>query len=258
MMDSMMLLVVGGVALAIFLIQYVIQIWRLRHGRGFVSGGRVCINWLLIILMVFSFGASAYNSQTLRVQRLAKIKLFHHKHNQSAQSSSKPQPKKHHKHHQTDKPCVKWYDTKDPHLNQKGVASMALQVSPDTHVEITGQRSGQVYKNFTTKSHKRRNTIYYDFRCAGTYRIKATRNGKQVTKEIVIKPQESSSSSASSSSSNEVQQSSNSQNSQSRPNTTTNVPNHARNHSTAVSSVNNYHRPVNNQPSVNGNSYKRQ
>ncbi|MBA2914651.1 hypothetical protein [Limosilactobacillus frumenti] len=208
--------------------------------------------------MLYKFGASAYNSQTLRVQRLAKIKLFHHKHSQSAKLSSKPQSKKHHKHHQTDKPYVKWDDKKDTHLNQNGVASMALQVSPDTHVEITGQRSGQVYKDFTTQSHKKHNTIYYNFKSAGTYHIKATRNGKQVTKEIVIKPQESSLSSSSSSSGSEEQQSTISQNSQSRPNAANNVAGHARNHSTPVSSVNNYRRPINNQFSVNSGNLKRQ
>lgn len=113
-MDSMMLLVVGGFALAIFLIQYVVQIWCLRHGRGFVSAGRVCINWLLVILMVFSFGTSAYNSQTLHNRRLPKIRLFQQNHSQSAKSSSKPRPKKHHKHHQTDKPFVKWDNKKTP------------------------------------------------------------------------------------------------------------------------------------------------
>ena len=197
-MDIMILLVVGGLALAIFIIQYLVQFTRIRHGAGYVSGGRAFINWLLLILIITSFGAYAYDSQVLHTHRLARIDLFH-KHQEASQPVAKSKPKaKKTKHHQDTKPFIKWNDKK-AQLNSDGVAPMALQVSPDTHVKIIGERTETVYKEFTTKKSKGQHTAYYDFQYAGKYRIELSRDGHHMTKEIDIRPGEATASSSASS-----------------------------------------------------------
>lgn len=200
-MNTNVLLVIGAIALVIFLFQFFVQIARIRRGVNYVSGGRAAMNWILLILAVLSFGTYAYSSHVLHTDRLADLVQGHKETSQATKSSAKPKAKKS-KHHQAIKPFIKW-DDKDTRLNKDNVATVAFEVSPDTHVEIIGQRTGQVYKSFTTKKTKGQHTVYFDFKNAGKYELKITRHGKHLTKELEIKPQEGASSSSSASQSSQ-------------------------------------------------------
>lgn len=191
------LLYVGVGATVLFVVQYLVQIHRVRKGRNYVSMGRVFVNWLLIFLIVGGFGGSAYAS--------------HHAHDQQQAVSDDHSVRKS---SEADKIYIRW-DKKKAHLDSNGEAKMKITVSPDTKVVIRGHNSHRIFKKFSAKDSDGPVTLHYTFTEDAPYDIIATRGKKKLTKKITIKPykpakQSSSSTRVSSSSSSKSSSSSSS------------------------------------------------
>lgn len=176
------LIIIGIIAVILLIAQYVVQVRRIKSGDNYVSGGRAFINWLLLFVIVGSFGGSVYANHRQKTEPAV---------SNVASSSSEEE----------DDQVYVNFDKSKARLNDNGVAPMKLVVSPGTKVKIVGHRSGTVYKTFTTKKGDGPVTVKYKFEYAAKYDIIATKNGKKITKHITIKDQESESSSSESSSS---------------------------------------------------------
>lgn len=177
------LIIIGIIAVVLLILQYIVQVRRIKAGDNYVSGGRAFLNWLLLFVIVGSFGGSVYANHRQKTQEAVPV----------ASSSSSV--------NNEDDSLYVNFDKAKARLNDDGVAPMKLIVSPGTKVKIVGHRSGTVYKKFTTKKGDGPVTVKYKFEYAAKYDIIATKNGKKITKHLTIKDQSSESSSESSSSS---------------------------------------------------------
>lgn len=177
------LIIVGIIAVVLLIIQYIGQVRRMRRGENYVSRGRAFINWLLLFVIVGSFGGSVYADHHAKSDSdITETKAI---------SSSTDE--------EEDQVYIN-FDSKKARLNSDGVAPMKIIVSPNTKVKIVGHDTGKVYKTFKAQKSDGPVTIKYDFEYAAKYDIIATRGSKKVKKTITIKDQKESSSSESSSS----------------------------------------------------------
>ena len=176
------LIIVGIIAVILLILQYIVQVRRIKAGDNYVSGGRAFLNWLLLFVIVGSFGGSVYANHRQKAQEAVPV---------TTTPSSKS--------NEDDSLYVN-FDKAKAKLNDDGVAPMKLVVSPGTKVKIVGHRSGTVYKKFTTKKGDGPVTVKYKFEYAAKYDIIATKNGKKITKHLTIRDQETERSSYSSSS----------------------------------------------------------
>lgn len=196
------LLYVGIGATVLFVVQYIVQIHRVRTGRNYVSMGRVFLNWTLIFLIVAGFGGSVYAS--------------HHANDQQQAVSDDHSVRKS---AEADQVYIRW-SKKKAHLNSNGECKLKIVVSPDTKVVIRGHNTHNVFKTFDPKDADGPVTLHYTFTEDAPYDIIATRGKKKLTKKITIKPytpesQSSSSTTKSSSSSSSKSNSSSSRSSNS-------------------------------------------
>ena len=195
------LLYVGIGATVLFIVQYIVQIHRVKSGRNYVSMGRVFMNWMLIFLIVAGFGGSAYASHHAKDQQQA-VSDDH-----SVRKSA-----------EADQVYIRW-SKKKAHLNSNGECRLKIIVSPDTKVVIRGHNSHKVFKTFDPQDADGSVTLHYTFTEDAPYDIIATRGKKKLTKKITIKPytpeSQSSSSTKSSSSSSSHSSSSSSHSSNS-------------------------------------------
>ncbi|KRL28313.1 hypothetical protein FD27_GL000199 [Limosilactobacillus frumenti DSM 13145] len=199
------LIIVGIIAVILLIFQYIVQVRRIKAGDNYVSGGRAFLNWLLLFVIVGSFGGSVYANHRAKNEQAVPTDIA---------SSSSPEE-------ENDQLYVN-FDKAKARLNDDGVAPMKLIVSPGTKVKIVGHRSGTVYKKFTTKKGDGPVTVKYKFEYAAEYDIIATKNGKKITKHLTVKDQETESSSSSSSSISSSSSSHSSSNSSSSANHTSN------------------------------------
>lgn len=189
------LILIGIIAVLILLARYVSQFRRMRSGNRYVSGGRVFLNWLLLLVIVVSLGGAAYANH-------------HGQKQEKADQVTAPAPSS--STSSEDDRLYISYDKDKARLNDQGIAPMKFVVSPDTKVQIKGEQTGTVYKTFKTKKGKGPVTIHYQFEYAAKYEVIATKKGKRIVKHLTIKDQESESSSSSSVSSSSSSSSSSS------------------------------------------------
>lgn len=178
------LIIIGIIAVVLLIVQYVIQVRRIKSGDNYVSGGRAFLNWLLLFVIIGSFGGSVYANHRAKTEQVVSTNV--------ASSSSEEDD-------ENDQLYVN-FDKAKARLNDDGVAPMKLIVSPGTRVKIVGHRSGKVYKTFKTAKGDEAVTVKYKFEYAAKYDIIATKNGKKIVKHLTIKDHEDESSSSSSSS----------------------------------------------------------
>lgn len=176
------LIIIGIIAVVLLIAQYIAQVRRIKAGDNYVSGGRAFLNWLLLFVIIGSFGGSVYANHRAKSEQQAVPTNV-------ASSSSE----------ENDQLYVN-FDKAKARLNDNGVAPMKMIVSPGTKVKIVGHRTGKVYKVFRTAKGDDPVTIKYKFEFAAKYDIVATKNGKKIVKHLTVKDQESESSSSSSSS----------------------------------------------------------
>lgn len=194
------LLYVGIGATVLFLVQYLVQIHRIRSGTNYVSMGRVFVNWMLIFLIVAGFGGSAYAS--------------HHAHEEPQTVSDDHSVRKS---AEADQIYIRW-SKKKAHLDSNGECKLKIVVSPDTKVVIRGHNTHKVFKTFDPKDADGSVTLHYTFTQDAPYDIIATRGKKKLTKKITIKPYTPASQSSSSSTKASSSSSSRSSSSSSRSN----------------------------------------
>lgn len=194
------LLYVGIGATVLFLVQYLVQIHRVRSGTNYVSMGRVFVNWMLIFLIVAGFGGSAYAS--------------HHAHEEQQTVSDDHSVRKS---AEADQIYIRW-SKKKAHLDSNGECKLKIVVSPDTKVVIRGHNTHKVFKTFDPKDSDGSVTLHYTFTQDAPYDIIATRGKKKLTKKITIKPYTPASQSSSSSTKASSSSSSRSSSSSSRSN----------------------------------------
>lgn len=205
------LIIIGIIAVVLLIMQYIVQVRRIKAGDNYVSGGWAFLNWLLLFIIVGSFGGSVYANHRQKTQEAVPV----------ASSSSSVN-------HEDDSLYVN-FDKAKARLNDDGVAPMKLIVSPGTKVKIVGHRSGTVYKKFTTKKGDGPVTVKYKFEYAAKYDIIATKNGKKITKHLTIKDSSDESSSSESSSSSSASSSSASSHSSSSASTNSHQSNNSGN-----------------------------
>lgn len=192
------LLLCGIVAVVLLILQFFTQVHRIKRGRSNVGGGRVFINWLLVILIIGGFGGSAFLSHQNKQVAAHPVKTPTTTTKESADS-------------------VTLVFDKKVELNDKGEKKVNFDVSPNTKVKIVGHYSRNVFKTFNSKDGE--TNFSYTFDQPGTYDIIATNGSKKVVKKLVVKDHSDSSEdsssedSSSSSSSSSSRSSSNNSNS---------------------------------------------
>lgn len=155
----------------------------MRSGNRYVNGGKIFLNWLLLLVIVVSLGGVSYANHHGQNQEKANKVITP---TPSSSTSSK------------DDRLYISYNKDKTWLNDQGVAPVKFVVSPDTEVQIKGERTGTVYKTFRTKKESGPVTIRYQFEYVAKYEVIATKKGKRIVKHLTIKGQESGSSSLSS------------------------------------------------------------
>lgn len=185
----------GIVAVVLLILQFFTQVHRIKSGRANVGGGRVFINWLLVILIVGGFGGSAFMShQNKQVAAAHPVKAPVTTTKESADTVTLDFDKK-------------------VELNDEGEKKVNFAVSPNTKVKIVGHYSRNVFKTFSPKSDEAE--FSYTFDQPGTYDIIATNGSKKVVKKLVVKDHSDDSSDDSSSESSSSANSSSSKSSNS-------------------------------------------
>lgn len=194
-------IILAIIAVILLILQYIRQFRNIKRGRGFVSGGRVFFNWLLMIVLVVSLVGAGITSFTTR-------------HEASSATSKKSNTVKAVSESSSEDKEITLEFKKTARLNDNGEAKVKFIVSPDTKVEIKGHRSGDVYKTFKAASGTVDVKREFTFDTPGEYDIIAKRGSKKVVKHLKIKEQNANSSSSSSSAVSESSSSSSSSSSQ--------------------------------------------
>lgn len=195
-------IILAIIAVILLILQYIRQFRNIKKGRGFVSGGRVFFNWLLMIVLVVSIVGVGVTS-------------FATHHEASSATSEKAKTVKAVSESTTseDKEITLEFK-KTARLNDNGEAKVKFIISPDTKVEIKGHRSGDIYKTFKATSGTMDVKREFTFDTPGEYDIVAKRGSKKVVKHLRIKEQNVNSSSSSSSAVSESSSSSSSSSAQ--------------------------------------------
>lgn len=162
------LLLCGIVAVVLLILQFFTQVHRIKRGRANVGGGRVFINWLLVILIIGGFGGSAFLS---------------HQNKQVAEHTDKTPTTTTTTKESAD--SVTLVFDKKVELNDQGEKKVNFDVSPNTKVKIVGHYSRNVFKTFNSKNGE--TNFSYTFDQPGTYDIIATNGSKKVVKKLVVK-----------------------------------------------------------------------
>ena len=192
-----LLIIIAIVAAVLLVMRYVRQVKDTRRGYNYVSGSRVAMNWLLVVLLVGSLVGIGVTSFAGHKESAAPAK--------SSQSSSAVEPTA-----DDDEGDVMLKFKKTAHMNDNGEAKVKFLISAKTKVVIKGHRSGVVVKTFKPSKGDDTVTRSFVFDTPGTYDITAKRGDKKVVKHLKVKGQSNDESSDSSSSSSVISQSSSS------------------------------------------------
>ncbi|MDO4903640.1 MAG: hypothetical protein Q3959_05220 [Limosilactobacillus sp.] len=206
------LLIIALVALILFILKFIHQMFRVKKGIQEVSGFNVFVNWM--IMMVFFFSLIGAGIFQLTGKGGSPIAANQQAVKETSSSSSKE-----------DK-ALKLSFEKDVTMDNTGEVTIAIKVTGGAKVKVTGRNTGEKYASFTAKDSDGMVTKKIKLDIAGPYKVTATLNGKKVSKNLVVREAYSYSSSSSSKSSSS---SSSSQSS-----------------SQANNNNNNYRRPTNN------------
>lgn len=206
------LLMCGIIAIVLLILQFFVQVHRIKRGRGGVGGGRVFINWLLVILIIGGFGGSAYLSHQSKRAVAQPVKTSSTVTKQSADT-------------------VTLSFDKDAELNDEGEKKVNFYISPNTKVKIVGHYSRTVFKTFNPRTGQTK--FSYTFDQPGTYDIIATNGDKKVVKKLVVKDYDDSDDKESSSSSSSVSSHSSSASSSSHSSSNSNNSNQSTGNSNA-------------------------
>lgn len=192
-----LLIIIAIVAAVLLVMRYVRQVKDTRRGYNYVSGSRVAVNWLLVVLLVGSLVGIGVTSFAGHKESAAPAK--------SSQSSSAVEPTA-----DDDEGDVMLKFKKTARMNDNGEAKVKFLISAKTKVVIKGHRSGVVVKTFKPSKGDDTVTRSFVFDTPGTYDITAKRGDKKVVKHLKVKGQSNDESSDSSSSSSAISQSSSS------------------------------------------------
>ncbi|HJE27516.1 hypothetical protein [Limosilactobacillus pontis] len=192
-----LLIIIAIVAAVLLVMRYVRQVKDTRRGYNYVSGSRVAMNWLLVVLLVGSLVGIGVTSFAGHKESAAPAK--------SSQSSSAVEPTA-----DDDEGDVMLKFKKTARMNDNGEAKVKFLISAKTKVVIKGHRSGVVVKTFKPSKGDDTVTRSFVFDTPGTYDITAKRGDKKVVKHLKVKGQSNDESSDSSSSSSVISQSSSS------------------------------------------------
>ncbi|EEU30579.1 hypothetical protein HMPREF0501_00957 [Limosilactobacillus coleohominis 101-4-CHN] len=158
----------GVIAVVLLVLQYLVQVLRMKRGHSTVRRWRVFINWLLIVIFFVGFGGGGYLSY------------------KSGQAASHESSKKSTKVKEGSNDQISLTFNKKVHLDENGERRVSFKVSPNTHLKIVGHYSKKVYKEFNVRSGKNKGTFHYTFRDSGTYDIVAENGKRKITKKLVV------------------------------------------------------------------------
>ncbi|MGM9907650.1 hypothetical protein [Limosilactobacillus sp.] len=179
-----LLIIIAIIAAILLVMRYFSQLRDTRRGYNVVSGSRVFVNWLLVIVLVGSLVGIGVTSFTGHKESAAPAPA------KTSKSSSAVKP--------TADEDITLSFKKTARLNENGVAKVKFLISPQTKVVIKGHKSGIVVATF--KPSKTDSTVNrsFTFDTVGTYDITASRGNKKVVKHLKIKDSATKDSSSSS------------------------------------------------------------
>ncbi|KRM10488.1 hypothetical protein FD16_GL001190 [Paucilactobacillus suebicus DSM 5007 = KCTC 3549] len=189
---------VVGYLLVLAVLALIFLILIYKHYRKTVVEGRpeslafvrIALSWLLLIVFVGSLGGAAYATVRGHSSSSQAADNSSSSSSESVVSSSSSSTTK----------LAKLgfsFSPKKPVLSD-GSVKVKFKVSPKTKLTIKGHYSGDLYKSFKANKDTKQENFKYTFSTGGTYDVIATRNGKSVTKQIVVSDSDESSSSSSS------------------------------------------------------------
>ena len=165
----------GVIAVILLLLQFLIQVGRIKRGHHQTVGrSRVFINWLLIIIILVGFGGGGYLS---------------YKNGQAASSEAQKSTTT----QETSDDQIYLAFKKKVHLNGDGKRRVTFTVSPNTRLKIVGHYSKTIYKEIDANSGKGKVKMHYTFDDSGTYDVIAIKGDQKVTKKLVVKDHQASS-----------------------------------------------------------------
>lgn len=180
-----LLIIIAIIAAILLIMRYFSQLRDTRRGYNVVSGSRVFVNWLLVIILVGSLVGIGVTSFTGHKESAAPAPA------KTSKSSSAVKP--------TADEDITLSFKKTARLNENGVAKVKFLISPQTKVVIKGHKSGIVVATFKPGKTDSTVTRSFTFDTVGTYDITARRGNKKVVKHLKIKDLTTKDSSSSSS-----------------------------------------------------------
>lgn len=179
-----LLIIIAIIAAILLVMRYFSQLRDTRRGYNVVSGSRVFVNWLLVIILVGSLVGIGVTSFTGHKESSAPAPA------KTSKSSSAVEP--------TADDDITLSFKKTARLNENGVAKVKFLISPQTKVVIKGHKSGIVVATFKPSKTEGTVTRSFAFDTVGTYDITASRGNKKVVKHLKIKDSATKESSSSS------------------------------------------------------------
>lgn len=171
------LIIVAVVSLVIFIIKFSRQIHRIKRGRNYTGPGSVFVNWVLILAFIISIAGIGYekfaNHQASDTQTVAKAP--------SATKAVKDTD------NNDDSQNLKLKFRDDVTMDSDGVVRLKITVSAGAKVVIKGANSGKKYAGFTAPSGSGTVTKVVVLDSTGPYKVVASRGGKKVTKNLVVR-----------------------------------------------------------------------
>lgn len=169
------LIIVAVVTLLIFIIKFLRQIRWIKQGRNVTSRGSVIVNWLLVIIFIASLTGAGFSKFSSR--QTAQPKAAVTKATPQATSTADDQQ---------EQPLTLKFRN-DVTMDSDNAVRLKITVSAGTKVVIEGRNTGKKYTSFTTAGNSGTVTKTVVLEESGPYKVIASRNGKKLSKDLIVR-----------------------------------------------------------------------
>lgn len=170
------LIIVAVVALLIFIVKFLRQIKRVQAGRNIATRGSIVVNWLLLIIFVGSLTG-------VGISKFAD----HHQSNSSTVVAKTPQTTSAVKDTGAGEQPLTLKFRNDVTMDSDDAVRLKITVSAGAKVVIEGRNTGTKYTSFTSPGHTGTVTKTIVLETAGPYKVVARRNGKKISKNLIVR-----------------------------------------------------------------------
>lgn len=169
------LIIVAVVALLIFIVKFLRQIKRVQAGRNIATRGSIVVNWLLLIIFVGSLTGVGIS------------KFADHQSNSSTVVAKTPQTTSAVKDTGAGEQPLTLKFRNDVTMDSDDAVRLKITVSAGAKVVIEGRNTGTKYTSFTAPGHTGTVTKTIVLETAGPYKVVARRNGKKISKNLIVR-----------------------------------------------------------------------